>query len=167
MKTISTKTNYGNSYIEFAEDAGHYSEADLEKSRTLYATIHNGTLTAKGVEHIGSSATDSTQGIIVTGKGRVNLNMNDVRGENIVKGKNGNVKIIINHQSAYKLTTNPETKTTGSVKVNLMQIAQYNGYTTKTQTDTYVNCTEQTYDNNSLTVSTTTGDLTILDTKLA
>ena len=166
MKTISTKTNYGEINIAFSDDADHYSESDTDKSRTLFAEIKNGKLTATGVEHVGSSNFDSNQGIIVTGNGRVNLTMNDVCGENLIKGKNGNVKIVINHESIYKLTTNPNKKTQGNVRVNLMQISQYKGYTNKGKKDTYVNCTETTYGTNQLIASTTTGDLTILDTKV-
>lgn len=167
MKTISTKTNYGDIYIEFDENADHYSASAPDKSRTIYATIHNGKLTAKGVEHVGSYEADSTQGIVVTGKGRINLFMNDVCGENTIKGKNGNVKIIVNHSSVYKLTTNPEAETSGNVRVNLMQISQYIGYTSKGLKETYVNSTQDSYGDNTLTVSTTTGDLTILDSKLS
>ncbi len=169
-KTISIKTNYGDAVVNFKNDASapHYSESELDKSRTLYATIYNGKLTATGVEHIGvaNPESNSITGITVTGNGRVFLNMSDVCGENAIVGKNGEVSIVVNHESIYKLTTNPN-PTSGNVRVNLMQITQYNGYTTQTKRETFVNCKEASYDGvNSLTVSTTTGDLTIVDTKL-
>ena len=171
MKSISTKTNYGNINITFAEDAPHYSSSEQYPSRVLHAIIHNGKLVAKGVEHIGynnktvTSNSEATQGIVVTGKGRVYIQMNDVCGDNNIVGKNGNVTVIVNYSSVYKLTTNPDKPTKGSVRVNLLQISRYKGYRTKSEVTTYVNSSQSNY-KNTLTVLTSTGDLTILDTKL-
>ncbi len=164
-KTISLETNTGDAYINFNKDASHYLETEIDKSRTLYARIHNGKLTAKGVEHVGSSISNADQGIIVTGKGRIELDLNNVFGENTIIGKAGNVSIVVNYEANYKLTTNPTEQTKGNVRVNLMQIPQYLGYRNKDFKETYVNCTASTA-TNSLTVSTTSGDLVIVDSKL-
>lgn len=169
--TISTKTILGDINIAFAEDEDSFSSSTQNSSRTLYAIIHNGKLTAKGVEHTGfrtgevTKNSEATNGIVVTGKGRIYLEMNDVCGDNNVIGKDGNVKIIINHSSNYKLTTNPTTSTKGKVRVNLLQIVDYLGYRTKSAVTTYVNCNQSSF-SDSLTASTKTGDLIILDTQL-
>ena len=164
-KTISTKSTSGKINIVFSDSADHYSASDTIKSRTLYASIHNGSLTASGVEHFGSNTLDVNQGIVVTGNGRIYIKMNDVKGSNTVSGNSGDIRLIINNESSYKLTTNPDAPAKGSVRVNLMQLADYRGYTTKSSTTTYVNCSSSTY-NNSLTVSSIKGNILILDDKL-
>lgn len=172
LKSISTKTNYGNINITFSKDAQHYSSSEQYPSRVLNAILHNGKITAKGVEHLGLPPSQKTEnpnipeGITITGNGRVHLEMSDVCGVNNVVGKNGNVTVIVNYSSAYMLTTNPEKATKGNVRVNLLQIPRYKGYRTKSKVITYVNSSQSNY-NNTLTVSTTSGDLTILDTKLS
>ncbi len=171
-KTIATKTQYGNIDVSFSEDAEHYSKTAEYPSRVLHAILHNGKLTAKGVEHIGfnnsivSKDSEASSGIVVTGNGRVHLEMSDVCGDNNIVGKNGSVYVVVNHLSVYKLTTNPTTPTKGNVRVNLMQVSNYFGYRTKSEVITYVNSTSSSYNNNTLTVSTEKGDLTLLDTKL-
>ena len=155
--TIDITSEYGDVVINFHKDAQSY--LDNNNSRVLIANIYNSKLTANGVEHIGLASAD--EGIKVRGNGRVYLNMKNVYGNNSIEGKNGNVKTVINKDSEYILTTQSNS---GNVKVNLMQIASFGGYKTKTLTTTNVNCTSSA---NSLTVTTNNGDLTILDTKFA
>lgn len=158
--TVSVKANYGEAIVNFAEDADEYTP--LNKSRVLYATIKNGKLTASGVEHIGK--TTESLGIKVTGNGRVNISMKNVLGENEVQSQNGEIKVIVEKTSEYKLTT----KTiSGNVRVNLTQTAEYNGYTTKDERVTAVNHNASDTSSNSLTVTTEKGDLLILDTNFA
>lgn len=157
--TISTKSNYGNIEVYFNENADSYM--NNSNARVLYAEIKNGTLTAAGVEHLGSVSSSAETGIVVTGNGRVNIRMNNVYGVNSIDGNNGNVNVVVNKDSAYVLTT---ISTLGNVRVNLTQTTQYNGYTKKDYETTYVNCSSSS---NSLLVSTNQGDLTILDTNFA
>ena len=160
-KRISIKTNYGKANVSFAESADSYLNDST--ARVLYATIHNGSLNAEGVEHVG--ITDelnpyTIEGINVTGNGRVNIRMNNVYGQNTIAGKNGSVNLIINDAAKYVLKTSSNS---GNVRVNLLQINSYRGYTTRELKTTLVNCSES---ENSLSVSTGYGDLTILDTKI-
>ena len=160
MKTVSIKTNHGNATVNFSNDAKHYSPSDETKTRTLYATIHNGTLTATGVEHIGVADENEEfnfTGLKVTGNGQINLSMNDVCGENSIAGKDGNINVVVNTSSQYILKTSSKT---GNVRVNLAQIEQSYGYTSQEEQTTLVNCSNST---NTLTVSTNQGNLTLLD----
>jgi len=154
---IKVNTNYGDVSINFSEDAPSYLENS--NARFLIANIANGTLTASGVEHLGT--TNKNEGIKITDKGRLFLKMNNIYGENSIDGTNGLVDVVINKDSNYELTTKSNA---GYVRVNLAQISQYNGYTTKTETKTNVNCSSSV---NKLSVSTNNGDLKILDTNFA
>ena len=157
--STSVSTEYGNIIVNFAEDAESY--LDNKNSRVLYARLKNGKLTATGVEHIGSSKLSTTSGIVVSENGRINLKMNNVYGNNYIDGKNGDVKVTVNKESVYVLTTST---TSGSVRVNLTQIPEYRGYTTKDERETKVNCSSSSH---NFKVSTNHGDLTVLDTNFA
>lgn len=150
---IDVETEYGSIFVNYSASAPANS-ANAE-ARKLIAKLNNGKLSAYGVEKAQ---------ITVTNNGRVYLEMNNVSSNSYVKGKNGSVYVKVKADAVYKLTTNPEIPTNGYVRVNLTQTPEYNGYTNKDFRETYVNCTKSTYNNNnSLTVSTTTGDLTIVD----
>lgn len=147
---ITAKTNYGDVNINFAEDASSINENS--NSRKLEATLKNGKINATGVENISLTITDNARAII---------SMKNVLGANKIIGNRGNINVTVEKTANYVLKT--ETKK-GKVRVNLSQIVEYNGYTTKTERVTNVNCeTSQ----NSLTVSTINGNLTILDTNFA
>lgn len=162
-KIVRIKTNYGQVNVSFADDAEHYTTSN--DSRVLYANIYNGKLTAKGVEHIGVADEENPEtisGITVTGNGRINISMEDVCGENAIAGKNGSIQVVVNYETNetvndYILTTYSKS---GNVRVNLMQISSYYGYTSKKLTTTKVNCSNSS---NTLSVTTTNGDLTLLD----
>lgn len=154
---ISANTNYGDISIHFAEDAQSY--LDNNQSRVLHARIKNGKLTATGVEHIGEA--DADNGIKISGNGRAYITMKNVYGTNQVSGNNGEVKVVINKDSSYELTTSSKS---GGVRVNLTQTTEYNGYTTKEIRTTKVNCDSST---NNFTVSTNQGNLIVLDTNFA
>lgn len=156
--SISASTNDGNMFINFSEDADTYSTTSI--ARVLYAEINNGSLTATGVEHIGSTDTDEG-GIKISGNGRVFINMRNVYGKNDIAGKNGNVNVVVNKDSSYTLQTSSNS---GNVRVNLTQISEFNGYTEITPRITNVNCSSSS---NSLTISTNKGNLTVLDTNFA
>lgn len=161
-KTISLTSNYGDSTVSFSESAPSYTENT--SSRVLYASIRNGSLTANGIEHIGevnNSTESSTGGVKIRGNGRVLLNMNNVYGVNSASGNNGNLKIVLNKASQYILNTQ---SSGGSVRVNLTQISEYNGYTNKELRTTCVNCSSS---QNTLTATTGYGYLTVLDTNFA
>ncbi len=158
---VSTKTKSGNINITFNENAKSYKDSTASTIyRMLIAKIEDGQLTATGVEHIG--VTSDSEGIEITGKGKVKLAMHNVYGSNEIVGNNGNINAIINKDSVYTLTTISET---GSVRVNLTQIIQYGGYTLKESTQTNVNCKEVA--NDTLVISTTKGNLSVLDTNFA
>jgi len=156
---INVSSNKGTVNIKFAEDAPTYTENT--QARTLYAKIKNGKLIATGVEHIGDCSDNPDKGITVTGDGSVNIKMNEVYGHNYIDGRDGRISVVINKDSQYVLKTS---SSNGGVRVNLAQIAEYNGYTTKTERTTYVNCVTS---NNTLTVTTNYGRLTVLDTNFA
>ncbi len=158
MKTVSIRTISGTANVSFSEDAEKHTSTN--RSRVLHANIHNGTLNASGVEHIGHADQNNSEniiGITITGNGSVNLTMNDVSGSNSIYGNDGNVNIVINDTSDYILNTSTST---GNVRVNLKQISESGGYRTKTATTTNVNCNSSS---NNLNVSTNAGNLTILD----
>jgi len=163
FSTVTVKVAYGEANISFSEEAESY--LDNNNSRVLYASVKNGKLTANGVEYIGIPEEIETGtingGIKVTGNGRIFLNMNNIYGNNSIVGNNGSVNVVINKTSSYILKTS---SSSGNVRVNLTQIPEYNGYTTKQDRTTYVNCTESSH---SLKVTSIDGDLKIFDTNFA
>lgn len=172
--TTVLKSNSGNIYVGLADrsvDVTSHSgsvsvnfntELDyshLLNARSLTAKIGNGSLVATGVQHLGTI--DEEEGINIYGKGHVTVYMDDVRGQNSVTGNTGNVHIVVNHDSKYILSTQ---SSTGNVRVNLCQISEYGGYTYKHFVSKNINCSSS---DNSLFVTTTSGNLTIVDTKLS
>ncbi len=158
---VSTKTNNGEIEIHFAEEAESYkNSANGLQYRVLNARLYNGKLTATGVEHLG--LVGENEGVQVTGNGRINIKMNDVIGSNEISGKNGNLSLVVNKDSVYSLLTK---STSGNVRVNLTQTIQYGGYTDKEHPQTNVNCSSTS--SNLLIATTTSGNLSILDTNFA
>ncbi len=160
VEMVIIKTNSGNANVKFSDEAAQHTAEN--NARTLCAIIHDGNLTATGVQHIGlvtenESDLDQLHGIKITGKGSVVINMNNVLGENSIEGNNGNINIVVDSESEFILNTS---SISGNVRVNLMQISDHNGYTTKEATTTIVNCNNSP---NSLNVTTNNGGLTILD----
>lgn len=154
---ISVKTNYGNIQVHFSEKAQDFVNNNL--ARVLIAKIKNGKLTATGVDNVGSFADEN--GIKIEDNGRLYLTMRNICGVNDIQGSTGNINIVVNKDSTYILKTK---SISGNVRVNLAQIPEYGGYTTKTEKITSVNCETSS---NVLTVSTSNGDLNILDTNFA
>ena len=150
MYKISAKTNYGNININFAEDAASYK--DNNNARAITATLKKGKLTVNGVENINITVTDSAS---------INVNMKNVFGENLIDGKNGNVKVVVNKDSQYVLKT---LSSNGTVRVNLTQTTECFGYTTKEERLTNVNCSTS---QNILNITTNYGNLLVLDTNFA
>ena len=160
---ITIKTNSGNitipnakSTLDVQTEYGtiNISYSDTATNRSLSAILNDGKIIASGLEKIN---------LVINGNGRAPIDMKDVIGSSSVVGNTGSVFIKVNKNSVYKLKTESE----GSVKVNLAQISQYGGYTTGILTTTYVNCDSSDYKNNTLEVSTKTGNLTILDSNFA
>ena len=147
--TTSVKTNNGDINIAFAEDAESFKTNS--NSRKIIGELRNGKINVIGAENITLTIKD---------KARANINMKDVCGTNSISGKHGEVNVVINKDSVYTLTTS---STAGNVRVNLTQISEYKGYTTKENRITNVNCVNST---NTFAVTTENGNLTILDTNL-
>ena len=158
---VSLTLNNGYAKINFNEEAGSYSTNN--NSRILNARINNGQLDATGVEHIGEVIQNSAAsgGIKISGNGSANIKMNAVYGKNSISSENGNIRVVVNKNAIYELKTQT---TTGNVRVNLTQISEYNGYTTKTLRTTNVNCNSSL---DKLNISTTAGSLIVLDTNFA
>lgn len=155
---VSVSINYGEALINFNPNAEGFIENN--RSRVLNATIFNGTLTATGVEHIGDA--NSTEGIKITGNGRAHINMRNVYGTNTILANNGRASVVVDKSSAFTLKTS---STYGNVRVNLTQISEYNGYTTKEERTTFVN--SYTASSNKLEVKSTGGEILVLDTNFA
>lgn len=147
---IKTETKNGTITVNFAKDAE--SHLINSSARKIEAFLKNGTLNVTGVENVNVSVSE---------KGNLKIEMLNVYGNNLISGKNGNVNVVINHDSKYILTTASKK---GKVRVNLTQTVEYNGYTTKEARTTNVNCNDS---NHSLNVYSNAGNLTVLDTKLA
>jgi len=148
----------GKVFVSFAEDANsNINSATNEYYRTLHATLKNADLTAHGVEHVG--AIDTNSGILAYGDAKVSVYMKNVYGKNAIKCNSNSLFVQVEKTAKYTLTTN---STQGSVRVNLAQIPEYNGYTNITKRITHVNSYSQCSD--TLTVSTESGHLTLIDT---
>ena len=144
--------------VSFAEDAkSDKNTATGEYYRTLHATLKGADLTAYGVEHVGEIGTNS--GIYASGNGKVTIHMINVFGTNDIKTNSNSCFVKITKTATYTLTTN---SSHGSVRVNLTQTPEYNGYTDITKRVTHVNSSSQCA--NTLNVSTESGHLTLVDT---
>lgn len=152
---LDIDNEYGDVNVNFNKKAPTYESNPILKARTLVANVKNGKLTATGV--------DRTK-ITLTKNARADITFNKINGYNEILGANGSVIVKLDKNLKYKLTTKTDS---GSVRVNLAQISQYNGYTTKEETKTFVNQTEADFnasDNkHELKVSTIQGGLTVLD----
>ena len=146
----------GKATIKFAEDAEHHNSNN--RARSVYALLKSGTLHCTGIENVDASS---------SGNSSIYANFINLYGENEINNTNGSTSIVINKDSVYKLTTNPDKDTVASVRVNLSQIAEYNGYTNKSRKDVWVNCEENANLGNTLTVANETGSILILDTNFA
>jgi len=144
-ENINLKTKTGTANIVYHKDA---------TNKYLSAETSNGKIIASGLEKVN---------LLITNNGRAEIDMSDIVDTSSINGKKGSIFVRVNKNSKYKLVTKSES----SVRVNLAQIPNYGGYTTGEETTTYVNCSETTFGNNVLNVSTTSGDLTILDTNFA
>lgn len=146
--TVKAKTEYGNIFVNFDQSVPEVS------SRALLCEMNNGKLTTFGALHIQTT---------VTGDGRVEAYLSGVENldnvNSFIKGKNGSVYVTIPNECVYTLTTKSDN---GNVRVNLTQIPNYGGYTNRETILTNVNC-DSAVGQNRLIVSTSYGDLTILD----
>lgn len=150
--SVNAKTTYGNIEVYFDENAPKNSGTN--HARELTAETSNGKITSTGAENVR---------VTVTNKGRVELILNDVVGDNYVRGKDGNVSVKVNKDAVYDLTTGSDQ---GDVSVNLLQLGEFGGYTTNVERTTHVNHIETDTVNNFLKVTTLSGDLYIRDTGL-
>ena len=158
---VTVNANSGRVTVNFAEDAGTgFDNALNSYYRTLYAHLNNAYLSASGVEHVGAAGNNT--GIDAYGNGRVWISMKNVYGENSIKSNSNNIFVQVEKTSIYTLTTS---SSHGSVRVNLAQIAEYNGYTDISRRITYVNSTS--ISSNSLTVRTAGGHMVVVDTLLS
>lgn len=161
--TVVVKIGYGEALINFADDASNYPANS--SARVLHAEVKNGKLTANGVHSIGTATNLSSSiidgGIKISGNGRVYLNMSGVYGINTLQANNGFAHVVINKNSSYTLKTSSQG---GNIRVNLTQISEYNGYTTKEERTTNVNCSSSS---KLFTATVNMGNLTILDTNFA
>lgn len=148
--TMDVKTEYGTISINYAEDAESYSQNI--NARKVIAKLKDGKINVTGVENIIVTIEDNA---------RANINMKNVYGTNSIAGNRGAVKVVVDKNAQYVLST--ETAT-GHVRVNLTQTTEYNGYKTKAKRETKVNCSSSS---NTLSVTTKSGDLTVLDTNFA
>lgn len=159
VQVVSVNSTSGNVIIHFADEAQGYTPEN--QYSTLYAKMKDGSLTATGVEHVGDYDNELNQGIYISGNCQLNINFRNIVGKNTIHAENGSIYTIINKSLAYDLTTSSKF---GSVRVNLTQTPNYNGYTTKEATTTHVNCETS---ENSLKITSNRGSLTVLDTNFS
>lgn len=173
------ETTSGNINIVYAEDAGSYSTQinDRYLNRSTEIKTESGYVKVTGADNINLDITNN-------GMSSADIYMHDVLGTNVIKGGKGDIYIetpsnrnITEESEMYKytLTTSSEK---GEVSVNLSQTTSLgtNGYSTNVKVVTYVgknsenqNLTEEDlakpenkpWVDNTLTLSTTTGNLTM------
>ena len=163
---VNALTTHGQINLTWADDAEHHNTETSSNSRHLRASITgNGKVVAKGVEHVD---------ITIEGRGRAELNMPTVSGKNKISGHNGSVSVLVASNAQYALKTTSES---GSVKVNLMQVPNFQGYTDLDHEIIYVNSDNDEYPTatnleewatnvNLLEITTKSGSLTVLNPSL-
>lgn len=138
---INTITDNGIILVHFLDNA---------ETKELISTINaNGKINADGIHKAE---------ILISKNGRANLVFSDIIGKSEILGNSGDVSVKVNTESRYQLET---FTSSGDVKVNLAQIANFNGYTDKDPEPIQVN--GFVGDSNYLYVKTNSGNLTVLD----
>lgn len=156
IQRINASTEYGDINITFNEQAPSFSED--ANARTATVRTNNGKVTLRGVENIDVNLSEN---------GRAEIYMNNVYGENILSGNTGSIYLVVRENPANKYTLVTQSGS-GYVSVNLMQHAT-GGYQTNERTETLVHFTsgdsadDLVWDENVITVSTTSGDLIVRD----
>ncbi len=166
---VNASSKSGNINVTFNEGANHFSIPPAPTcARRFFGKTETGRIEAHGAENIN---------IEITGKGSAFMYLENVLGSNSVSGGEGEVYVEIKELTKtqlldsglapdgwahYTLTTQSGS---GDVSVNLSQTETQNtgGYTTRAERTTVVN-DNGTSANNTLLVTTTSGNLKIRDT---
>lgn len=150
FKMCTVVSSYGNVNINYNELAVAFNPNSVD--RKIEASVKNGTFTATGVENIN---------INVTGNARLNIKMKNIREASNITVNKGSAHVEVYAFAVYKLKT---TSSSGYVNVNLLQINESGGYTDKDHPQVDVNGGS---DVNSLTITSTSGSITVIDSELA
>ena len=163
---VNALTTHGQINLNWSEEAAHHNPETNPNARHLRAVISgNGKVSATGVENVA---------VEVQSNGRVDLKMSTISGKNKISGAKGSVNLLVDSNAKYALKTTSES---GNVKVNLMQVPNFQGYTDLNHEIVYVNSNKADYPTaenlaewadttNLLEVSTSSGSLTILNPTL-
>lgn len=128
---------------------------DITYNGYVYVKMNGGRLITSGINHIEATLKGSAYAICVAEK---------LVGNNFITTENGQITFHskVTTDNPFKLVT----KTDGAVKVNLIQIPQYGGYTTNEETTTYVYCYETDTIDDSLILNSNSGSITMHDNNL-
>lgn len=149
---IAKSFKRGDISISYHPLSGQYTEAN--KVRCIDIEINKGTFTATEIEHAD---------INITGNASINLGMRNVLGISTINVGSGSANVVINADAVYNLTS---TADTGSTRVNLVQISDYNGYTNNITSSDPLEVNGNTNLANAINLSSTSGSILVLDTKL-
>ena len=107
-KDVSVDTQYGNALVQFSSDESAPDYTQSGRAKALFATTKNGHIMAKGVQNANVTIRD---------KGRVSLDYEFVRGENVITSLGiGNINIVVPYENendeciAFDLRTKSESK---------------------------------------------------------
>ncbi len=150
-KLVTIDNKYGNINITFKSDIAGYDSTTTYRSAKI--TNYNGKVNVVGVENI-----DLTIG----NKGRANIEMRDVKKENVISGNIGDISVVVNKDAKFNLSAGG---TTGSIRVNFNDTIHSGGYTESNIPEIVpVNGGSE---ENKLTITNKKGDIKVVDTVLA
>lgn len=150
-KKVNATTKYGNISITYNQDVGSYNSEN--EFRAALINTYNGKVTISGVENIQ---------LTIINKGRANVTMRNVLGNNATTSKLGDINIVVNKSAKFNLVAGG---TTGDLNVNFTEIEKFGGYNSSNIPDV-VEINGGSADN-TLKVTSTKGNIKIVDEVLA
>lgn len=150
-KFVTIVNKYGNIDVSYKTDIGNYDTTN--KYRSADITNYNGKVSVKGIENIKLN---------ITNKGRANIEMRNVLGQNTISGNLGDMHVVINKDAAFDMSVSG---TTGEVRVNFLELEESGGYT-EHNIPPIVKINGGNADN-TLTITGKKGDIKVVDTVLA
>ncbi len=150
---IAKSFKRGDIAITYHPLSGQYTEAN--KVRCIDVEINKGSLSANDIEHAN---------VKISGNAGINLGMRNILGISTINVGSGSANVVINADAVYNLTS---TANTGTTRVNLSQIADYGGYTKNITSSDPLEVNGNTNSANAINLSSTSGSIFVLDSKLA
>jgi len=148
----------GNITISYAEDAQSFDADGI--SRSAYIVTTTGKINLTGVEYLPI--------LEIKQDGSATVNFTNVLGENEIIANEGNIGVVIDMNAKFNFKS---TSNAGDVKVNFTQTEKTGGWTDKRipkdENKDFISINNYNDTKNSLSITSTSGNIYVVDTNLA